>query len=377
MVSIELVDAATGEKIKRDPDWAEARHEPLRFSVIATKEPPSASVPVIDAGSDYFSSYGAGRFQWKDRGGVTRVEKGGTLDITEPLPVFVSLTTGGRVLHTELLAAPVPKLRLPVDWNAVRELLAGVRFKLVDPESGETLAATSVEVLSQGMFRSAPGSAALPFDFDGGYERGGIQAGLDKLYVTVAGHESIAHELILPPGRVTDLGTLALARRRVARGRVVDEHGQPLRVTVVRYDAARARLPVPLIGIEDLPTDPDGSFRFDVGASPFELRVADDRFAAASIEIDPAHEPVDDVKIVLSRGTPVSIRVAGNDLSRERIVVEDKDGRVVASSTVAMGAYRVTLRPGRYVASATLLGEELARDDFEVKDAPLEVVLKR
>jgi len=41
-----------------------------------------------------------------------------------------------------------------------------------------------------------------------------------------------------------------------------------------------------------------------------------------------------------------------------------------------MGAYRVTLRPGRYVATAKIAGEEIARADFEVGDAPLDVELK-
>jgi RNA polymerase sigma factor (sigma-70 family) len=377
MVDIALVDAATGEVVKGVPDWVHSAHEVPCFAVIATKEPPPASVPVADPDGNYFAAYGAGRFQWKDDGRAIHVQKGGTLDVTGPLPVYVSLTSGGRVLHTVSLAAPVAELRLPVDWNAIRELLAGVRFKLVDAESGEPLAATSVEVVSTNKSPHELESSSLPFDADGGYERDGIPAGLHKLFVTAAGHESILHELLLQPGHVTDLGTLALARTRTGSGHLVDESGQPVRAAVLRIDSARALLPVPLARSDLLQSDPDGSFRFAVGRSPFELRVSDDRFAAASIEIDPAHEPFDDVKLVLSRGAPVSIRVAGNDLSRERIVVEDERGRVVASGTVSVGAYRVTLRPGRYVASATLLGEELARDDFEVKGDPVEVVLKR
>jgi hypothetical protein len=133
---------------------------------------------------------------------------------------------------------------------------------------------------------------------------------------------------------------------------------------------------VQLIRNDYLETAADGSFGFIAGASPFELRVADDRFAATCIEVDPAHEPVDDVKIVLASGTPVSIRVAGKELSRERFVVEDEAGRTVASRRMTIGACRFTLRPGKYVVSATLNGEELARTDFEVGDTPLDVELK-
>jgi hypothetical protein len=372
-VEIVLVDAATGEALDRVPESLRTPYEIPRFSVIATKEPPPPSVPVIDPDWNYFAAYGAGRFQWEN---PDNYWKRGTLDITAPLPVFVSLASGGRVLHTELLAAPVPELRLPVDWNAIHESLGGVRFKLIDAESGEPLAATCVEIVRSNSAPADRNGAVLPFDADGGYERCGIPAGEHKLFVTVAGHESIEHELSLAPGRVTDLGTLALGRTRFGRGHVVDERGQPVRVTVVRFDAARSRLPVPLFRSDYLETGADGGFSFQVGAVPFELRVANDRYAATCVELDAAHEPVDDVKIVLTSGMPVSIRVAGDELSRERIVVADEEGRVVASSRVTMGAYRVTLRPGRYVASATLAGEEIASADFEVADAPLEVELK-
>lgn len=373
-VTIWLVDAATGDAVDRIPDSVRKFFAIPRFAVIASKEPPPSTVPVIDPDWNYFAAYGAGRFQWE---WPDNFAKPGTLDITEPLPVFVSLTTGGRVLHTELLAAPVRELRLPVDWNAIRDLLTGVRIKLVDAESGEPLAATVVEVMETSM--GPPWSAgwpSLPFDVDGGYERNGIPPGLRKLCVCVEGHESICHELELPPGRVTDLGTLALAKKRVGTGRVVDEKGQPVRVTVFRVDAARARLPVPLIRNDYLETGADGTFRFDVGASPFELRVANDRFAATCIEIDPAHEPADDVKIVLSSGTPVSFHLTGCERSRERFVVADAVGRTVASTTLTMGAARFTLRPGHYVGTALDRGEEVARAEFDVADRPLDVELK-
>ena len=372
-VAIVLVDAATGEALDRVPDSVRTTYEIPRFSVIATKEPPPPSVPVVDPDWNYFAAYGAGRFQWEN---PDNYWKRGTLDITEPLPVFVSLASGGRVLHTELLAAPVPELRLPVDWNAIRESLGGVRFKLIDAESGEPLAATCVEIVRSNSAPADRNGAVLPFDADGGYERRGIPAGEHELFVTVAGHETIEHEFSLAPGRVTDLGTLVLGRTRVGRGHVVNERGAPVRVTVLRFDSTRAHLPVPMVRNDYLETAADGSFQFVAGRSPFELRVSDDRFAATCIEVDPAHEPVDDVKIVLTSGTPVSIRVVGTDLSRERFVVEDEDGRTVVSRRMTMGACRFTLRPGKYVVSASLNGEELARADFEVGDAPLEVELK-
>src|SRR5262249_46832638 len=147
-------------------------------------------------------------------------------------------------------------------------------------------------------------------------------------------------------------------------------------VTVLRFDSARARLPVPMVRNDYLETGADGSFEFFASAGPFELRVADDRFAATCLEVDPAHEPVDDVKIVVASGTLVALHVAGKELSRERILVEDPEGRTVASRRMTMGAARFTLRPGKYVASATLNGEELARADFEVGDTPLDVALE-
>jgi hypothetical protein len=373
VIEIILVDTATGDAIQGVPDDLRARRLVPRFSVIATKDPPPASVPVIDPDWNFAASHEASRFLWLDPNDVS---KRGFLDVIGEFPLHVSLVSSGRVLHTELLAAPTKELRLPLDWSEVRALLASVRFKLVDAQTGQPLAASMIEIMDTNAGILSAAGGALPFDFDGGYLRTRVPAGERKLCVAVAGYESIDHALLLPPGETADLGTLALGRVRHGHGRVVDEAGRPVKATVQRVDAVRARAKFPLHGLQYLGTTEDGHFDFDVGSGAIELRVADPEFAATAVELDPARVPIDDVEIVLSSGTPVTIRLLPSDVARETIVVEDSDGRTVVSKTLRFGPLRTRLRRGAYVAAAILHGERIAETDFEVADVPLEVELK-
>jgi hypothetical protein len=299
------------------------------------------------------------------------------LDISGELPLFVSLVCGGRVLHTQLLAAPVASLRLPLDWNALRGVLAELRFGLVDATSGAALAATSIEVFNLNTSGGRDATTPLPFDADSGYVRDGLAPGICKLSVLVTGHESLEHEIVLAPGQVTDLGTIELGVPKSAKGRVVDGEGHPLKVSLRTFDAERARRPIPLRQFAYFSTEENGAFSVTAGHGVVDLLVADDRFAATCLEVDSAKAPIDDLRIVLVPGVPVCVRLLPEDLAREEFTIEDRDGHLVATRTLTMGSYRLNLRPGKYTATVRVNGEDVASDDFEVKDLPVEVALAR
>jgi hypothetical protein len=373
-VEITLVDAQSGTPFDRIPENARLPMLIPRFTVIATKEPPPSEVPVLDPDWNFFSAHEAGRFQWQN---PDDFRKSGTLDISGELPVFVSLVSGGRVLHTQVLASPVASLRLPVDWGAVRAGFAELRFKLVDATSSEPLAATQIDLVPSNSYPGGRGGSPIPFDADGGYVRTGIPSGVCKLCVQVAGHEALEHEIILPPGRVTDLGTIELGTPKNAKGHVVDAEGHPLRVSIKTLDAWRAQRPVAMRHLAYYNSTDNGSFSVGVGHGLTQLLLGDERFASTCVEVDPASGPLDDLRIVLVPGIPITIRSLPEDQSRQDFTVEDDSGRLVAMRTLTMGSCRLNLRPGKYTAAVSLNGDELARDDFEVKDDPVEVVLKR
>jgi hypothetical protein len=375
-IEIHLVDASTGKPLDEIPAAVVKDGAVPGFAVVATKSPPPATLAVVDPDWNYFTSFENSRFQWQDG---SDCRKPGALDVGEPFPVFVSLVCGGRVLHTVPLAAPVASLDLPVDWDAVRAAFVGVRFRLVDAATGAPLAATMIMWTQSNVF-ATPGERGTPIPFDegGGYLRDRLPPGRHKLVIGVPGRARFSAALDLPTGAVTDLGTIPMGIARTLKGTVVDAQGHPLQASIRVIDLDLMERTIPLF--DDLggeSSDEQGRFSLQVGRSRVAVLVSADRFAAAGFEIDASTSKLDDLRVVLVPGVPVVIRLLPSDLSREQISVEDDHGVLIASREMTMGSLRLALRPGDYVAAVRVQGEELAREDFEVKDQAVEVALER
>jgi RNA polymerase sigma-70 factor (ECF subfamily) len=375
-IEIHLVDASTGKPLDEIPAAVTKDGACPGFAVVATKSPPPVALAVVDPDWNYYTTFENSRFQWQD-GSDWR--KPGALEVGEPFPVFVSLVCGGRVLHTVPLAAPVASLDLPVDWNAVRATFVGVRFRLVDAASGAPLAATMIMWTQSNVF-ATPGERGTPIPFDegDGYLRERLPPGRHKLVIGVPGRARFAAGLDLPTGGVTDLGTIPMGVARTLKGSVVDAQGHPLKASIRVIDLELMERPIPLF--DDLggeSSDEQGRFSLQVGRSRVAVMVSADRFAAAGFEVAASPSKLDDLRVVLVPGTPVVIRLLPSDLSREQISVEDDQGLLVSWREMTLGPLRLTLRPGSYVAAVRFRGEELAREEFDVLDQPVEVALER
>lgn len=375
-IAVRLVDARTRKPIEQIPAKLGLGHGLPRLDVVVTKEPPTpgASLRRSDAGE--FAGQGGDRFHWRNGESFFALRDRGSLEISSDLPLFVSLVCGERVLHTEPLAAPIERLDLPLDWEALRAADCSLRVRLVDATTGAALdpAGLAVRPLDFGFDRVH--NEAKSLDQDGTFELTGLAATECKLIVVVPDHERIEHSLTLAPGVVNDLGTLELGAPHEVHGRVVDSDGGPVKCTLMVRDGGRSERPLPLTSDLRAFSGEDGAFSFALGRGPHVVAIEDERFAATSRLVDAASSKLDDLQIVLRQGTPVAIRLDPPSAACETITIEDENGTEVASRRVRGFTYRLRLAPGRYIARGRNGTGECGVVDFEVQRAPLEVVLK-
>jgi RNA polymerase sigma factor (sigma-70 family) len=374
-IAIALVDARTRKPLEWHPD--RTRRAPVfpHFKVVASKAPLADGSSMARANANDFSPIGVGRFRSNCSRMFPEFERYGTLEIDGELPVFVSLVSGGHVLHCETLAAPVPKLELPVDWDAVRADDCSLRVRLVDTTSGAPLEPTVFAIAAIDYGSDTNRNDAKRLDHDGTYEIAGLAAGECNLVIVVPGHERIEHSLTLAPGVVNDLGTLELSAAREVHGRVVDADGRPVQCTLSVRDVGRGERSLPLFGDQRVWSGNDGAFSFALGGGVHELSIEDERYAATSRRLDPASGQLDDLHFVMRPGVPVAIRLDPPTEICDAITIEDENGVQVASRRYHGFLYRLRLAPGRYVARGRNGLRECGVVDFEVVSAPLEVVL--
>jgi RNA polymerase sigma-70 factor (ECF subfamily) len=376
-VDVELVDAKTGAPLGTVPKEAIGRGAALAFDVVVTREP--ATPAVGDDRLDIASIRQAATFRWTSPTDLTGIApRSGFFEFDGALPIDVSLLCGGRVLHQQRIEAPVAKVVIPVDWESVCAAFATLRVRIVDAATGAPLAPTAFYVTMVGSVYAMPRDDSKRVDDAGTREIGGLAPTDCKLVVETPGHERIEHRIALRAG-LNDLGTLALATPRTLAGRVVDDRGAPIRCSLRIRDVERANLPVALAFAARAFTDEDGRFSLPIGAGAHEVGIQDERFAATTVVVSAGSAAPADIEIVLRAGTPVAIRDDALADSIGSIVVEDARGGLVARGRAGGFAFRLRLAPGRYLARALARegAAELGATPFEVRDAPVEVVLGR
>jgi len=166
----------------------------------------------------------------------------GMLDVSVPLPLFVNLVWGRRVLDSQVVTAAGVSVSFSVSLDSLFAELSSVRVRVLDAESDRPLDGVLahldddafLEGDSTGVFsfdKVPPGPHVLRIHPPGSW------MGLSGSLVLAGADDATHEELIIPldtlAGKPLDLGDLRVQRTVAVRGRVTDGGGRPLALDVI------------------------------------------------------------------------------------------------------------------------------------------------
>jgi RNA polymerase sigma factor (sigma-70 family) len=370
VVDVHLVDSTTGLPPKAQWRFQAEGAEPRVFLVVATVGAPPSKLDLPALAPRIPFAFGAGRFSWRDASGWNRP---GLLEIAAPLPVHVSVVSGGRVVASRLVSEAVDEITLAVPPAEFAPALCSLRIRLIAAEDGTPLTPSCLNVLHDvGEVMFSRDEPRTPIDRSGTYLLERLAAGPGQLIVRVPGRGELQAPIELLPGNGNDLGVLSMGRAVKLRGRLTDENGEFVRARVtarpMRPEDASARLGLATRAFSDV----EGAFELEVGRGRAEVVVSDPRFALLRVVIDANEEGDAPLELELQRGAPVAVSV-DPALDANEIAVETADGAPLLRRTIWVRALRLRLGKGHHRAVAWRGGVRVGSTEFDVGEAPVEV----
>jgi len=297
----------------------------------------------------------------------------GTLDITVPLPVFVSAVVDERVVATQRLDSAVDELVLAIDPRRLVPSQTSLRFRLVDAKSAEPIVTASVAVSALGsMAGGAP--TTLPREAGGVFTLDHLAPGRQTLSVGMPGSEFLSFVVDLAEGQVNDLGDLQVLRNVKLHGVAVDEAGRP----------SSEMLVVILHGMNGEPqfeglryqVEPDGDGRFEFAAATplVRLQALSHEFAVDPLIVDARLAPADGLRVVVRKGVAVTLHAKLAAGESRHVRLRREDGVLLREFTFdSAEPQQIRLVAGSYRAIVDQDGANAIEKKFEVADAPVEV----
>lgn len=248
-----------------------------------------------------------------------------------------------------------------------------VHGRVVDLRSGLPLAGASVRVAGGGsvadmLLEFVKPAAQVRTDAQGGFRLGGLAAGPLKLGVEAAGHRALGlGDLELAPGEVRDLGTLRLSTGAAVWGKVSDERGPLVDVSVRAFSSNGAvnrqgRTDAQgFYRIEGLPAGTFSVMRMDfameLSGSVMDV-MRDLRMETVTLAED--EERRVDLGVVSDAGTRLlgTVRDVAGPVpgAMVALIPESRGGRMGFATTDAEGRYEIgRIVPGRYAVSVAAL----------------------
>lgn len=333
---------------------------------VATQDDPGAWIDAIRGSLS--NPFGVGRFLPRQRlGDDAPAEAIGSLVLDTPPPVHVNLLVYQHVLESRRVEPGTDSVTFVLASDDPRLVGSGLRLRAVDALTREPLAkanlileglGTSFLNPVDGVFEAqdlAPGLYVVSLFAGGGY-------GNERLSVRV------------PPGEVVDLGDVPLVPGLSIAGRVFDETG-PARVYLIQFDPCQPDGRVLAAGSNvAFETKENGSFRYD-GLKPGHYRLSVFTDAAkgqaetvAVVELGDVS--LEDIRIVVARGVPLSVDPGGRHAAGASFTVIDERGvHLVWRPASDPAPVRVLLPPGRYTVEF-----RSARDDPSPRTQEVELV---
>jgi hypothetical protein len=268
-------------------------------------------------------------------------------------PLYVSVVLGESVLATQHVEDRVDELTFVLELDRFRRSLAGLVVRIVDGGTGMPAANANVnlsteDIMQAGVTPDGQGFVRFEDRLPGRYE----------LWARSKGLAPERRIVDLSPGQTTDLGTITLNQGVPIRGICVDADGIPRQVPAgLRPATDSASL---VNAVFSLSVKADGRFslaslaagRYMTWVMPSPLpgsgSMGESGWDTSPILVNTSAGPVEDLRIVLSRPVPVTLRPTAGTVGLLYSVVTS-EGLVYRDGSLSESPpQRIELAPGTY-----------------------------
>jgi hypothetical protein len=297
----------------------------------------------------------------------------GILALAQPLPAYVSVTLADIVLQTQFVPFGAEEVVFHISTDELAGNMGGLRFRLVDAESGRPITQGRVGLHANGKY----GTGREIIDPNGYVVFDGEAPGPRHLCIVARGYEWVLEQVHIDAGRITDLGTYRLQQPISISGDVLDDMGQPVRAWVSLWPLERYDATMRINEHFCWHTDENGHFEIHpAGHHKYVVRINDDEWDGTPATADASYGPVQGVRLRATRGSNVSVNFDPETPRGARLCVADAQGLPVAERSVdPRRKAKVRLAPGRYRMKVDFGEETYGERNVLVDSAPLEVLL--
>jgi hypothetical protein len=223
---------------------------------VVSRQPFTGNLPMTELRSH--SRFGIGN--WQAAGGLSARQRKpaapditGTLEMTEPPPLYVAAVFRHVVLATEMIDAGAKEIVLTVSMDKIRESHSTIRLQVMDARTGLPIPKARV-----GISDSQSGGGGRPTDEQGRIELENERVGILELDIFAKGFERYHQLLRLDPGE-HDLGVIRVHPAKEVSIAVVGADGKPGAGVAIQWQCLdRRSFPQPLRNRRSGRTEADG-----------------------------------------------------------------------------------------------------------------------
>lgn len=346
----------------------------MTIVVVATTSPPRERLGATL--EDGYEQYGLGRWRpsngWKSEAEVDE-PRAGILELPRSLPVYVSACVENVVLQTQFAPAGAEQVEFVLTPKDVRAIRGALRLRIADADTGQPVTEGRVGLHANGNF----GTGDEIIQWDGSVEFADLSPGPRHLSIVCRGYEWVVEQVWIEAGRETDLGVLRLNRPISIAGTAVDEDGAPVRAWISVWPIERYESSQRIADKFCWHADGEGRFRIQpAGRKRYLLRANDEEWASESAIVDASDGPVENVRLRVARGVPLTVSF-GSDVQRgSRLLVHDMQGHPVGERPVLPGgSAKIGVRPGRYRVRMEFDGEPHEDQMVDVGSQPVLIAM--
>lgn len=319
----------------------------MAIVVVATASPPRDRLGATL--EDGYEQYGLGIWRpsngWKTEAEVDE-PRAGILELPRPMPVYVSACVENVVLATHYAPAGTEQVEFVLTPEDVRATRGSLRLRIADAETGQPVTEGRVGLHANGNF----GMGDPIIQQDGTVEFADLPPGPRHLSIVCRGYEWVVEQVWIDAGLETNLGVLRLNRPISIAGTAVDQDGDPVRAWISVWPIERYEASQRIADKFCWHADPDGQFRIQpAGRKRYLLRANDEEWASESAIVDASDGPVENVRLRVARGVPLTVSFGAEVQRGSRLLVLDMQGHPVGVRAVLPGgSAKIGVHPGRY-----------------------------
>jgi len=313
-------------------------------TVIATRAQPGKTIPIL---TEEVNDYGIGKMHTS----ATRLREmekqppdvDGLLELNEDPPCFASFIIGKHVITTKAISADMTMIDITVPNEQIDAAFGSIKIRVLDAATG-----APHEKIFVSLNTGYGGSYLQKRGDDGTFNIEKTLPGRYTLWVQDSAGILYQKRIELEPGQALDLGTVEAGKVTTIKGIVRDAANKPAAVRISILDISRGDLPGSSSRIS-VQTDLEGKFTFQARSGMYQVAVHTPEWALASETVDTSLGQPKDIELILQRGTLVIFTIAWNPQNPARLIIKDKDGRVLRAWNANNRATdRVRLAPGTY-----------------------------